>query len=201
MKKQIFIGVITVGIAASAMGIANIVQAHGGATGVVKERMELMKSLGDTMKNMKAMFQNKSPYDAGEIRKAAKIIRSLSGEKITKLFPEGSLDKPSEALPSIWNNWDHFKSLSADLAVFAGTLDAAADNKMGPSHMRSGSMMKGGGNMMMGRGNMMQGGPMMMGGKGPDPKALKSMPAMASFTSISNTCSTCHSEYRKKKDQ
>lgn len=200
MKKQIFLGVITVGIAAAAMSTASFVQAHGGATGVVKERMELMKALGDTMKTMKAMFQNKTPHDAGEIRKAAKTIRSLSGEKITKLFPEGSLDKPSEALPSIWKNWGHFKSLSADLAVFAGTLDAAADNKMEPAHMKGGPMMKGRGNMMMGRGNMMQGGPM-MGGNGPDPEALKSMPAMASFMKISQTCSTCHTDYRLKKDK
>jgi len=51
---------------------------------------------------------------------------------------------------------------------------------------------------MMGSGTMMGGG--MMGGAGPDAAQLAQMPPMASFQAIADTCSACHTGFRKKKD-
>jgi cytochrome c556 len=184
MSKRLFIGTIIAGlIAVPLIGVTSPVWAHGGATGVVKERMEMMKSLSEVMKQLKGMFQNKATYDAKKVRKAAQAIKSHGGEKLTKLFPKGSLHKPTEALPAIWKDWDQFKTLANNLSAFATSLEAAAGNSGGPGQ----------GHMMMGGG--------MMGGAGADPESLKSMPAMASFMQITRTCSSCHTDFRMKKDK
>lgn len=99
--------------------------AHGGATGVVKERMEMMKSLGDRMKSMAAMVRGKVPFDAAEMAAAAQEIQDKAPE-ITQLFPEGSLRKPSEALPSIWQEWDRFSEMAEQLGSEASGLNDIA---------------------------------------------------------------------------
>lgn len=208
MSKKLFIGAIVAGIiAVPIIGTTSTVLAHGGATGIVKERMEMMKSLGEAMKQLKGMFQNKATYDANKVRKAAQAIKSHGAEKLTKLFPKGSIHKPSEALPAIWKDWDQFKTLANNLSAFATSLEAAADNPGGPGQgrmMQGGGMMQGNpmmrGNPMMQGNNMMKGGGM-MGGAGADPEKLKSMPAMASFMQITQTCSSCHTDFRMKKDK
>jgi hypothetical protein len=57
--------------------------------------------------------------------------------------------------------------------------------------MNSGGMI--GGGMMAGRGP--QGHPM------DDPEALKQMPAHAAFMRLTQTCSACHTAFRKKKQR
>lgn len=52
---------------------------------------------------------------------------------------------------------------------------------------------------MMG-GDHMMGGGMMGDGPAPDADQLTQMPPMASFQAIANTCSACHTDFRKKKD-
>lgn len=42
--------------------------AHSGASGMVKHRMELMKSLGSSMKSLAAMFQRKTAYNPAEVQ-------------------------------------------------------------------------------------------------------------------------------------
>ncbi len=105
--------------------------AHGGATGIVKERMDLMASVGKSMKTITEMFQGEKPYDPAIIRKAASSIGSHGGEQMTKLFPEGSIQGPSESLPAIWQEWERFSELSVDLTKYANALAAAADNPRG----------------------------------------------------------------------
>ena len=61
--------------------------AHTGATGVVKERMELMKSVGAAMKVLAKMFKGEEAYDPDAVRKAATQIQGHGGQAITKLFP------------------------------------------------------------------------------------------------------------------
>jgi cytochrome c556 len=98
---------------------------HGGATGVVKERMELMKEVGDNMKQVGAMVKGQAPFDSMTIAKNAKSI-SDAGPHITKLFPNDSLHKPSEALPAIWEEWDQFSALSDKLSNEANKLQEVA---------------------------------------------------------------------------
>ena len=193
---------------------------HEDATGVVKERMDTMKAIGEAMKGLTAMFKGERPYDATEVKKLAASINSRAGH-VTKLFPKGSLQKPTEALPAIWEKWPTFERYSDDLRTFSAALESAADNDFGPMHGGS----AGSGQHMMGRGPMMgsQGSGPMMGGQGPgggpmtggqgwgggpgmtgdhpmnDPEALKQMPPMASFMRLTQTCNACHTEFRQKK--
>lgn len=100
--------------------------AHGGATGVVKERMEIMKKMGENMKRVGAMVKGKVDFDAAVIASDAQVIRDATPHA-TKLFPAGSSHKPSEALASIWEEWDQFSALFVKLREEADRLQQVAE--------------------------------------------------------------------------
>lgn len=161
--------------------------------------MDLMKGIGDAMKTLTRMFRGETAYDAERVREAANAINERAGEHITKLFPDGSLQKPTEALPTVWQDWPTFEQYAADLAAYSAVLAEAADNE--PSAMHGQGMRPG--DHMMGREPMMgdPGNSPMIGGRHPmnDPDALKKMPPMASFMRLSQTCNACHTQFRLKK--
>jgi cytochrome c556 len=182
--------------------------AHGGATGIVKERMDAMGAMGDAMKSLTSIMRGETDYDAETVRKGAEVIQSHSGEALTKLFPEHSIEGPSEAKPEIWSNWQEFETLADQLDLFAAALGKAADNGLahgaGAGVMGQEGMM--GGNAMMSEGGMMGGGAMMtqggmMGTETPmaDPEMLAQMPADGIFNMVAQTCSACHSKFRVEK--
>lgn len=192
MKRNAVIGVAAGVFLATVVGA----YAHTGATGVVKERMDLMKSIGDSMKALTDMMRGKQSYDAKRVRELSGRIGEHGGEKMTELFPEGSLEMPSEALPAIWSDWDRFSALAEQLTSYATALQAAAENeRMAPG---SGGMMNGG--MGQGRGMMMNNGQgMMMGGQSkPSAEHLAEMPPDAAFFHLAQTCSACHQDFRKE---
>lgn len=101
--------------------------AHSGATGVVKERMELMKGMGKQMKRMGAMAKGKQPYEAAAFVEGAQVI--LDGTpKVNALFPEGSNPHPSEALPRIWQEWPKFEASNEKLLSEAEKLLRVAES-------------------------------------------------------------------------
>jgi len=104
--------------------------AHEKATGVVKERMEVMKSIGKSMKGLSAMAKGEATYDAAEVKTMATSIQSKSAG-VAKLFPEGSLQPASEALPTIWKDWPKFEQLSKQLGETSGAVAVAADGGRG----------------------------------------------------------------------
>ncbi len=189
-------------------GIAGAM-AHGGATGIVKERMDAMGEMGDAVKAITEMMRGERDYDAAAVREGSRIIKSHAGESMTKLFPEGSTQKPTEARPEIWSNWDEFKTLADQLLTLADGLEQAADNGMMMSNSNDTSTMMGGGNnsstmgsgsdSMMGGSGMMGDGTMMRGGRMMDAKALAQMPADGVFNMMARTCSACHTKFRIEK--
>lgn len=100
--------------------------AHQGATGIVKERMDLMKAVGASMKTLGSVFKGETSYDPALVAREAQAIAALSGAKMATLFPDGSLDKPSEALPAIWQDWAQFERLTVELQTHAADLAGAA---------------------------------------------------------------------------
>ena len=104
------------------------VLAHGGATGVVKERMDLMSALGDSMKALKSEVMGGAPDRDAVARQAARIVDHV--EALPDKFPEGSVEAPSEAKPAIWERWSDFEesadALSAAARELAETADSAA---------------------------------------------------------------------------
>ena len=132
------------------------VSAHGGATGIVKERMDLMKSMGDRMKNMGDMVKGKVAFDSASIAASAQEIKQAAPE-ITHLFPEGSSHKPSEALPRIWEERGKFDELTENMILEAGKLSDVAVSG--------------------------------------DRRSI-----MVQFTKLGKTCSSCHTDFRKKQE-
>jgi cytochrome c556 len=168
---------------------ARVVVAHSDATGIVKQRMALMKGIGDAMKTLAAMFKGEAEYNPAAVRDAARTIHTRAGEHMTELFPQGSLHKPTEALPAIWEDWPTFERYAADLKRYSAALQAAAGNDVGPMH--GGEPRRGGSTMDDQHRGM--GDPMI------DPEVLEGMPPKASFVRLLHTCSACHTQFRAKK--
>jgi cytochrome c556 len=80
--------------------------AHRGATDIVKERMDMFKKNQD---NLKAIRAHIGSEDYESIVKLAEEIRDWA-VKMPDYFPEGSNEKPSEASPAIWSDFDGFKN-------------------------------------------------------------------------------------------
>lgn len=194
---------------AAIAGLSAAAFAHSGATGVVKDRMEAMKSMGEAIKRIKPMMSGEAKYDAAAVKKAAETIAAEAGAAMTDKFPEGSTDAPSEVLPRAWEEWDHFTALAAQLEMAADGLALASGNGLhDDGHMmgdQSGMM---GENMMgesmMGNTSGMMGNGMMMGdGTFPDGMSAEhigQMPADGAFMMVTQTCSACHDRYRKDDD-
>jgi len=102
--------------------------AHGGATGVVKERMDAMSAIGDNMKSIGQMLKGATAYDPALIAKAADDIAGHGGNALTKLFPEDSLQSPTEASPAIWRDWREFSGYAGSLQSSAAALKTVAQD-------------------------------------------------------------------------
>jgi cytochrome c556 len=102
--------------------------AHEEATGVVKERMDLMETQKDAMKVLGAMAKGQVPFDAAKATAAAKEIESTSAN-ILQLFPEGSGGEPSEAKPEIWTQWEKFTTDTERLATAAAALEETVSSE------------------------------------------------------------------------
>ncbi len=161
--------------------------AHKGATGVVKQRMDVMKSFGDAMKAIKKMLDGEMTYDAAKVRKAAGVIKAHGGEALTKLFPKGSLQKPTEAKPEIWQNWTEFEADATRLKDYAEALEVVAARKSEEAEA-SGMIAT------------MKGSDITEGGW-PSAAELKQMPPQAVFMALGKTCKSCHESFRQKKDE
>ncbi|MGB0254383.1 MAG: c-type cytochrome [Litorivicinaceae bacterium] len=97
--------------------------AHEGAEGVVKERMDRFKDNKAAMKAIKGNLGG----DAAVIAQKASEIEAWAREMVN-FFPEGSSQPPSEALPAIWEAFDHFTELANANATAAANLKTLAQS-------------------------------------------------------------------------
>ena len=88
----------------------------------------------------RSMMRGAQPYDADAVSEAAGIIRSHAGDALTDLFPEGSLNHPSEAKPDIWTDWSEFEALATRLADVATGLEMAAGNGLSGDSASAGAL-------------------------------------------------------------
>ncbi len=159
-------------IAIAALGCATAVLAHDTATGIVKERMDGMVVLSKAMKTVLAETQSAAP-NPDVIKQAAQAMQDHAGDTMTKRFPKGSLDHPSEATEAIWQDWDRFTFLASQLDLKAKGLALAAANPISNKTVQS-------------RDNFML---MDFATMGPDEV----------FTLIGMNCKACHQDFRVKK--
>jgi cytochrome c556 len=113
-------------LAAGTVMLSAAVFAHGNATGIVGERMMGMMMLGEQVKLLTPMLSAGGPVDGAALSKAASMIEMHAGPAMTKLFPEGSLDRPSEARPEIWDRWREFTDYAQQLAALGAELRTSA---------------------------------------------------------------------------
>ena len=195
-KTSITAAVLIAGTAVTAF-------AHGGATGIVKERMDAMLAMGKAVKAVAPMMRRETAYDAETVRDTARLFQQHAGESMTKLFPEGTGGMPSEAKEDVWTDWDRFAALATQLEEYSEGLERAAGNGLGGMNGNAsmgGATMMGDGSMM-GSGNGMMGGSTMMGGGGMmDAAAIAEMPADAAFAMTTQVCSACHERFRAEED-
>ncbi|GAB5506120.1 MAG: cytochrome c [Rhizobiaceae bacterium] len=109
---------------------------HSGATGIVKERMDVMNEISRDMKAIAGMVRGKSPFDADEATAAARAIADHA-QALPKMFPEGSMIEPSEASPDIWDEWRRFVALSRRMKSDALSLADAAETAPDAAAFRS----------------------------------------------------------------
>jgi cytochrome c556 len=94
-------------LAAAIISTALAHEGHEHATGVVRERMELMTDMGKRMlATSKRLRANK---DLEGVTNDARAIHELAS-KITPLFPVGSTQFPTAAKPAVWQEWDDFNN-------------------------------------------------------------------------------------------
>jgi cytochrome c556 len=104
--------------------------AHEGATGVAKDRMDLM---GDMSKRLKDISRRLSANrDLSAIAADAKAIDDIA-PRIPSLFPQGSDKGITDAKPAIWEHWNDFladtnklREETGKLATLASSGDARA---------------------------------------------------------------------------
>lgn len=175
------------------ISVSAVSYAHKGATGIVKDRMAAMMIMGKVVKSVSSMMQGEIEIDPEQIRQGATIIESHAGESMTKLFPEGSMQKASVAKLEIWSDWEGFEDLAKQLSLYAVGLEAAAENGLMSNATKNPSMGK---NTMMGGDSNM-----MMGGAAPMVTAeqLALMPVDSVFNLVTQTCSSCHTKFRVEK--
>lgn len=102
--------------------------AHSNATGVVKERMDIFKSWKQGMKQLSPMAKGKLPLDSDWVADFARQLQAES-TRVQGLFPEGSDQRPSEALPTVWSEREKFEGLFDQLADNAEALLGAAESE------------------------------------------------------------------------
>ncbi len=121
MKKALVLATL------GAIALSTTVLAHKGATGVVKQRMMAMTAIADEIKLVASMLRGKQAFDTKTISSGAAIIQSHA-QKLTALFPAGSLDKPTTATPAIWEKPEEFTRLTEALAFHANALAESANS-------------------------------------------------------------------------
>jgi cytochrome c556 len=88
--------------------------AHDHATGVVKERMEMMEAMAKRLKAIRERIDGKR--DLAAIKVDAEAI-AAHAPHVVHLFPPGSTQKPTDARAAIWQNWSDFERKASALEV------------------------------------------------------------------------------------
>ena len=162
-------------LAVSGFAMAGAIADDESLNGVANERQDLMKEMAGAIEPMAAMVRGMQPYDADRMRELAATIASSGGDALTSLFPEGSHDPAGEALPAIWEDWDRFATLAANLVDAANAVAEAADNPPGPPSAGPPDPAAGGG----------------------EPQA---MDAGMAVIQLGMSCGACHDDFRAEDD-
>lgn len=105
--------------------VAAVSNAHEGATGVAKDRMDLMQGMSKDMKEIARRVN--ANRDLAAIGVIAKHIHD-SAPQIVGLFPVGSGTGITDAKPEIWRDWKGFEGKARMLETESAALAATASS-------------------------------------------------------------------------
>ena len=110
-----------------AVGIISLLQpvvAADEPANVIKYRKELMKASAHHITNIFSVLKGDTSY-SGHIAANARAI-SDSAAMMIDIFPEGSGEGNTRALPSIWQDWPKFEAAAMALKTAADDLASAS---------------------------------------------------------------------------
>jgi len=110
----------------AAIALAGSAFAHGKATGIVRERMDAMVVLADTMKFLAGMAKSDTPLDPSKLQAASNAIAAHAGTNLTAQFPAGSTAH-SDATDQVWSDPDGFQALAEGLLTLSADLPTLTD--------------------------------------------------------------------------
>lgn len=99
--------------------------AHEGATGVAKDRMDLMQTMSKDMKEIARRVNTNR--DLAAIGEFAKHVHDTA-PRIIGFFPEGSGAGITDAKPEIWQHWNEFQAKTQKLESESGALATIASS-------------------------------------------------------------------------
>ena len=115
---------ITIAIVAMVLSGAAI-PAHSVENPVVQKRMDLMKEIKSAIGVLGGMAKGTIAFDVVAATAAQTTLIEQS-ELVATTFEANETDPKSEALPSIWENWDTFVEMADDLTFAAEGLDVTS---------------------------------------------------------------------------
>ena len=115
---------ITIAIVAMVLSGAAI-HAHSVENPVVQKRMDLMKEIKSAIGVLGGMAKGTIAFDVVAATAAQTTLIEQS-ELVATTFEANETDPKSEALPSIWENWDTFVEMADDLTFAAEGLDTTS---------------------------------------------------------------------------
>lgn len=91
---------------------------------VIKERQQMMKHAGGATALAGKMLKGAAPFELGKVQDALKAYVDLA-DKAPKLFPAGSQNGDTGALPAVWTERADFDKRFVKLAADAKAAQAA----------------------------------------------------------------------------
>ncbi len=119
--------ILSLAVAGALLSSFTSAQAHDGATGIIKERMKVMKFIAQNTKMIAPYAMGSSEMNFKAVEGAAMQI-SMAAQNVMAKFPKGSTSEESEAKPNIWENWDEFLDMLTTLSADAAKLSVIAKN-------------------------------------------------------------------------
>lgn len=108
-------------LAALACGITAVAAQN---VDVIKQRKSTLKSIGDAVKPVGAMYKAEADFELAKVQAALKVIQEKAA-LLPTLFPDDSkTGGDTEALPLIWDNKADLESRFKKLAEDAKTAEA-----------------------------------------------------------------------------
>src|SRR5882757_6399691 len=120
---------VTTALCTLAIALAGLPSAaHDHATGVVKERMDMMEAMGKRMKAIREHIDRKR--DLAAIKTDAEAVASQAPH-LVHLFPPGSTQKPTDARSTIWQEWADFERKANELEAESKKLMTTSPDDFG----------------------------------------------------------------------